>query len=93
MTCLVGIPCQMFPEHFRYEWSWSICSLNINPCKYFLWGYLRDRVYCTIPHTVQELQVQFEAVAKETTGDMLGNKVHNFVVHLQWVHEIRGVSY
>jgi hypothetical protein len=53
------------------------------PCDYFLWDYLKDHVYCTNPHTVQELHMELEAVAEEITGDMLHDTVDNFVVHLQ----------
>jgi len=41
----------------------------MNPCDYFLWGYLKDCVYHTSPHTVQELQAEIEAVAEDITGD------------------------
>jgi hypothetical protein len=47
-----------FPEYFMYGHPWPPCSLNINPCSYFLWGYLKDGVYCTNPHTVQEFQLE-----------------------------------
>jgi hypothetical protein len=42
----------------------------MNPCDYFLWGYLKDCVYCTNPHAAQELQVENEAAAEEITGDV-----------------------
>jgi len=54
----------------------------MNPCNYFLWGHLKDHVYCTNLHTVQEVQVEIEAVANEVTGDMLHDIVNNSVVHL-----------
>jgi hypothetical protein len=40
-------------------------------------GYLRERVYGTNPHTVQELQAEIEAAAEEITGDMLRDTVDN----------------
>jgi hypothetical protein len=40
-------------------------------CDYFLWSYLKDHAYSTNPHTVQEMQVENEAVAEGITGDML----------------------
>jgi hypothetical protein len=55
----------------------------MNPCNNFLWGYLKNYVYCTNLHTVQEFQAGIEAVAEEITGDMLCETVDNFVVHLQ----------
>jgi peptide methionine sulfoxide reductase MsrB len=61
----------------------------MNPCDYFLWGYLKDRLYRINPHNVQDLQAEFEAVIKEITGDMLRNKVDNSVVLLR-VREVEG---
>jgi len=43
----------------------------MNPCHFFLWNYLEDRVYCTNSHTVQGLQAEIEPVAEEVTSDML----------------------
>lgn len=34
-----------FPEWFRYGWSWSPYSLELNPCDYFLWGCVEDKIY------------------------------------------------
>jgi hypothetical protein len=55
----------------------------MNLCKCSIWGYLKDCMYCTNPHTVQELLVKLEAVAEEITSDMLHDKVDDFVVCLQ----------
>jgi hypothetical protein len=56
----------------------------MNPCNYFLWGYLKDHVYCTNSHTVQELQVEVEAVAEDIIGgDVFRNTADNFVIFLQ----------
>jgi hypothetical protein len=41
----------------------------MNPCDYFLQGYLIDHVYHTKLHAVREMQAETEAVAKEITGD------------------------
>jgi hypothetical protein len=40
-------------------------------------------MYHTNPHTVQELQAEFEVVTEEIIGIML----HDTMVHLQQVHE------
>jgi hypothetical protein len=57
----------------------------------FLQGYLKDCVYYTNPHTIQELQVEVEAVVEEITGDMLHNTVDSFVVYLQGGHKAKGL--
>jgi hypothetical protein len=79
-----------FPEPFGCGRSWPPCSLDMNPNDYFLWVYLKDRVYRTNPHTVQELQVETEAVAEEITGDMSRDTVDNSAVRLYRVYEVEG---
>lgn len=79
-----------FPEHFRYGWSWSPCSPHKNPCHWFLWGYLKDHVHHTNPHSVEELQVEIQSVAEGIIGGMLRDTADSFVVCLQWVHEVKG---
>jgi hypothetical protein len=64
----------MFPRH--------------KPCDYILHKYLRDCVYHTNPHTIQELPVETEAAAEETADSMLSNTVNIFVVYLQQVDGI-----
>jgi hypothetical protein len=55
-----------FLESFGCGWSWPPCSPDMNPCDHILWGYLKDHVYRTNPHTVQDLQAETEAVAVST---------------------------
>ena len=31
-------------------------SLDLNPCDFFLWGYLKQRVYNPLPKTLEDLQ-------------------------------------
>jgi hypothetical protein len=45
-------------------------------------------MYHTDPTIVQELQAQIEAIVEEIMGDMLRDKVDNFVVRLQRVHKV-----
>ena len=35
---------------------WPSRSPDLNPCDYFLWGYLKVRVYCPRPRTLKELE-------------------------------------
>jgi hypothetical protein len=62
----------------------------MNYCNYFLWGYLKDRVYPINLHNVQELQAETEGVAEEITGHILRDTFHKFVVRLQRVHVVEG---
>jgi hypothetical protein len=48
MSNLMSVLSNHFAEWFRYGWSWSP---DLDPCSYFLWGFLKDTVYRNIPHT------------------------------------------
>jgi len=41
-----------FPQQFRCGFSWPPCSPDLNPCDYFLWGYLKDKVFSGAPRTL-----------------------------------------
>jgi hypothetical protein len=40
------------------RWSWSPYSPDMNPCAYFLWGFLKDSVYRNNSHTLKNLTVK-----------------------------------
>ena len=40
----------------KTDFPWSPHSPDLNPCDFFLWGYLKDRVYSESPATVLELK-------------------------------------
>ena len=36
--------------------EWSPRSPDLTPCDYFLWGHLKNKVFATPPHDLEELQ-------------------------------------
>lgn len=42
--------------------EWPPNSPDLNPCDFFLWGYLKDRVYRCNPLTIEELE---ESIVRE----------------------------
>jgi hypothetical protein len=78
----------LYPELFGCGWSWPPCSPDINIYDYYIWGYIRDRLYRTNPHTVQGLQDESEAVDEGVTGDTLLDTVDNFVARLLQAHKV-----
>jgi hypothetical protein len=34
----------------------ACCSPNLNPCDFYVWGTLKDKVYVNKPHSLQELK-------------------------------------
>ena len=45
--------------------EWPPFSPDLNPCDYFLWGFLKDRVYRTSPQTIDDLK---QAIKTEIMG-------------------------
>jgi len=35
---------------------WPPRSPDLNPCDFFLWGYLKDKIYVQMPQTIDELK-------------------------------------
>jgi hypothetical protein len=79
-----------FLECFWCGWPWPPEPLDLSPCDYFLWGYFKDNVCCTNPHTVKELQTWIKAITEEITDDLLHDTADKFVIHLQRIHEVIG---
>ena len=45
-----------YPERFNEGHHWPPYSPDFNPCDFFLWGFLKDRVYQNNPKTIQQLE-------------------------------------
>jgi hypothetical protein len=79
-----------FPQQFQYRFSWPPCSPDLNPCDYFLWGYLKDKVFSSAPRTLPELKERIKESCARVTRGMLTRIVENFVLCLQVVREFQG---
>lgn len=58
--------------------EWPPYSPDLNPCDYFLWGYLKDRICRTAPTTLDDLKI---AITQEVTAigaDTLKHVIQNF---------------
>jgi hypothetical protein len=58
----------MFPQHviFRFgDVEWPPRSPDLSACDFFLWGYLKEKVYAHRPHTIQELK---DCIREEIQG-------------------------
>jgi len=72
------------------EPSHSGTHLILNPCDYFLWGYLKDKVFSSAPQTLPELKEKVKKSCAQVTRGMLTRVVQNLVLHLQAVRESQG---
>lgn len=70
--------------------DWAPYSPDLNPCDFFLWGYLKDKVYCNNPKTIDDLK---ENIKKEIFGvdqDMMKRVIKGFERRLHAVVEAQG---
>ena len=62
----------------RAEHEWAPHSPDLNPLDFFLWGYLKDRVYGNSPQTIDELKLSVETHIKRISIQMCRNVIANF---------------
>lgn len=68
---------QRFGEKFMPKEMWPPRSPDLNPCDYFLWGYLKSVAYNPYPKTIDDLKRNIEREIKKITPEMLKNVFSN----------------
>jgi len=63
--------------------NWSPRSCDITLCDYFLWGYVKSRVYANKPRTIPDLKDQIEHVIAKIDPEMCKNIIKNFVKRIR----------
>lgn len=76
-----------FPEQSGYGWY----PPDLNPCNYFLWGFLKDKIYKNNHHTIKELQQKILPVVNSISKETLAAIGQNFWHWMQMVVDIDGV--
>jgi len=77
---------QMFPQHVVSRFgdvTWPPRSPDLSACNFFLWGYLKSKVYVRKPHTVDDLKVSIREEIATLPQEMLANVMQNFEERLQ----------
>lgn len=67
----------------RRDIDWPPHSLDLSPCDFFLWGFLKSRVYLDKPRTVGELKNAIEREIRAIPRDMLRRVMINFSQRLE----------
>ena len=69
----MGILREMFPGHLislRGEIGWPTRSPDLNLCVFFLWGYLKSKVYSNHPQSIEQLK---DVIRQEMTRWVIDN--------------------
>lgn len=79
-----------YESRFGCGLNWPPYSPDLNPCDYFLWGYLKDQVYRTAPTTLEEPKDRIVAQVGAITTTQLESVIENFKKRLEKVQEQDG---
>ena len=76
----------MFRNHLislRGDIGWPARSPDLNPCDFFIWGYLKSKVFSYRPRSLEELKraIRFEIAA--IPPQMIRRVIENFRERLQ----------
>jgi hypothetical protein len=67
-----------FGEKFIDKKKWPPRSPDLNPCDYFLWGYLKSRIYNPLSKDLDDLKANIQREIKNISTDTLKNVIINF---------------
>ena len=67
---------QLFPDRWigrRGSLKWAARSPDLTPCDFFLWGFLKGKVYSTCPQNLEELKQKIRVSCGQVTEDLSQN--------------------
>jgi hypothetical protein len=70
--------------------DWPPYSPDLNPCDFYLWGYLKDKVYAQNPQTLEELENIIQTEIFNIPNSVLNDVIDNFQVRLRHIHNENG---
>ena len=77
---------QRFPDRLisrRCHPQWSPHSPDLNPPDFYMWGYLKDRVYGNNPQTIPDLKAAITAAIRAIPREECGKVIENFARRIQ----------
>ena len=75
-----------FPDRLisrRCDPEWSPHSPDLNPPDFYLWGYLKDRVFDNNPQTIPDLKAAITAAIKAIPREECGRVIEKFARRIQ----------
>ena len=89
----LGILQDMFPSHvisLRGDIGWPPRSPDLNPCNFFLWGYVKSKVYEHRPSTLEHLKAAIAEEINAIPHNILERVMVNFRERLKNCIDIGG---
>ena len=73
------------------SFAWPPYSPDLNPCDYFLWGYLKSKVYCDpYPVTTEQLKKNITRECRKISKETVRAVINNFNSRIQFVLTKKG---
>lgn len=79
-----------FNKHYPSGIDWPPYSPDLNPCDFFLWGYLKDQVYHRNPNSIPELVSAVKESVETIETSTLESVIGNFEKRLRAVIQTEG---
>ena len=79
-----------FGDQFIGKKQWPSRSPDLNPCDYFLWGYLKSKVYKPLPYTLDQLKANITREIRNINNSVLNSTFFNFSKRCDLIIEKNG---
>jgi hypothetical protein len=81
-----------FPDRFTCGQNWPPNSPDMNPCDYFLLGFLKEKIFPKKPQTVMELKALIIQACNKITEDMCHPVINKTQFMLKKLKEVMVVT-
>lgn len=79
-----------YPDRMGSGMDWPPYSPDLNPCDYFLWGYVKDRVYANKITNTDQLTASILSVINSIDKDMRDRVLDNFYKRIELCYNADG---
>lgn len=86
--------------HFPNRWigrygpiAWPPRSPDLNPLDFFLWGFIKDKVYQTPPINTEDVRERIRAAVQLITPDMLQNVINSIPQRIELCLQTHGFQF
>lgn len=87
---------ETFPNRWigrRGPIEWPARSPDLTPLDFFLWGYLKSKVFVNRPNNMQELKERIRREVRVITPEMVGNVQREFIDRLGYCQAVNGAHF
>jgi len=72
------------------DFNWPPRSCDLTPLNFFLWGFLKSRVYANKPQTINDLKNNIQVAIREIIAATCRKVIENFDIRIDACRRSRG---